>query len=457
MTNRNKYLAYWRTRLPEIKEMIASDGKGQVHTLLEENFTQIGNRDSYTFRLDLRNGLVTNNIESSAVARDLYAALREDSETISLLAGREVSLRLDKQFHLHVHSLQLRNQLRIARICWNTNEWVKPSGRFGKSTTPSHEKAYGFGHEEWLFDMDKVIGQYHFGFLEPLRKYPQKYMGRCFDLLLYTMDSATHDKYWIGYLKGVDAITAAEGEEALDIYRTKGWLDRMRDDLMNVGLDGAKIFTDARRRALDVVNVKFSNSALTTLFETPIQVADNDKSISIPRYVLLQHPSTLDFSDEVRGRTGYLFDSGSSGDPDLARTAKKQLMPRQVELELKHNELSTAFFKFLKSKHGTNVRRECKAFGNNRIDIVLRTDEGDIFYEVKTYNFLRTSFRDAIGQLLEYCFYPDVQNATKLFVVSDIEPNQDIQSYVRRLNRVLNIPFGYIQFDYRSNSVVREI
>jgi hypothetical protein len=346
---------------------------------------------------------------------------------------------------------------RISRLCWNTNSWVKPSGRLGKSRAQTHEREFGFGHEEWLFDMDKVIGNDHYGFLVPIRKFPKKYIGKRFDLLLYTIDSVSHLKYWIGHLKGVEAINDDEAEKVLKIYKARGWLERMRNDLISVGLGGEKIFSDARRRALDVVNVKFSPSALTGLFETPLQVADNDESISIPRYVLLKRPSMLALADDKKGNTGYSFGSGNAQDPELARTAKKKSMPRQVELELKHNEVSTAFFKFLKSKYGKNVRRECKAFGNNKIDIVLRTDDGDVFYEVKTYNFLETSFRQAIGQLLEYCFYPDVQNAVKLFIVSDLEPSEDIRSYVRRLNTVLTIPLGYIQFDPKSNTLMREI
>ena len=61
------------------------------------------------------------------------------------------------------------NERRMARICWNDNGWVFPSGRLGKSKDKkSHEGKYGYGHEEWLMDTSKLINGYNYGFLEPI-------------------------------------------------------------------------------------------------------------------------------------------------------------------------------------------------------------------------------------------------------------------------------------------------
>jgi hypothetical protein len=41
----------------------------------------------------------------------------------------------------------------IARVCWNTRNWVRPSG---DAPLVEHADTYastnGFGHEEWLFN-----------------------------------------------------------------------------------------------------------------------------------------------------------------------------------------------------------------------------------------------------------------------------------------------------------------
>ena len=56
---------------------------------------------------------------------------------------------------------------KIARICWNTHDWKRPSGSEGKSLYgDSYENKIGFGHEEWLLDDSRIYESdgYHFAF-----------------------------------------------------------------------------------------------------------------------------------------------------------------------------------------------------------------------------------------------------------------------------------------------------
>lgn len=60
---------------------------------------------------------------------------------------------------------------KIARICYNDEGWLFPSGRKDKAVNKdSYEQKNGFGHEEWLLDFSKIIDGYHYGFLQPLSK-----------------------------------------------------------------------------------------------------------------------------------------------------------------------------------------------------------------------------------------------------------------------------------------------
>ena len=108
------------------------------------------------------------------------------------------------------------------------------------------------------------------------------------------------------------------------------------------------------------------------------------------------------------------------------------------------------FMRFLQGKYGTdNVKRECLGYGMSRIDIVRKSSKGKIYYEVKSYNDLQTSLRLGIGQLLEYCLYPNVEKAYELVLVSDINPisNKDLVNYINHIRDFLKIPFSYICFD----------
>jgi hypothetical protein len=77
---------------------------------------------------------------------------------------------------------------KIARVCWNIQNWKKPSGPLGKSKdTGSFEVNPGFGHEEWIFDFEKLIGGYKYSFLQPLNTEKNSYKGKIFSIWLYAL------------------------------------------------------------------------------------------------------------------------------------------------------------------------------------------------------------------------------------------------------------------------------
>jgi hypothetical protein len=58
------------------------------------------------------------------------------------------------------------NVKKVARICWNSKMWRRPSGPNGKTKNKdTYEFQNGFGHEEWLLDTSKTIGGWKYGFL----------------------------------------------------------------------------------------------------------------------------------------------------------------------------------------------------------------------------------------------------------------------------------------------------
>ena len=93
---------------------------------------------------------------------------------------------------------------KIARICWNTNGWTCPSGRIGKSKNKdSYEYKYGFGHEEWLFDIAKTINGYHYGHIQAVASYKENLF---FDLPLFTINDKTKQRYWVGEILDVEPV-----------------------------------------------------------------------------------------------------------------------------------------------------------------------------------------------------------------------------------------------------------
>lgn len=88
------------------------------------------------------------------------------------------------------------------------------------------------------------------------------------------------------------------------------------------------------------------------------------------------------------------------------------------------------------------------------MDLVRRSFEHDIFYEIKTYPDVLISLRVAIGQLLEYRYYPDQQLAGELVVATHLSARQPVYDYLKHLNNIDGLQIGLICFDHITGKVI---
>ena len=100
--SQGKYSNIWRNTLPAISEILdSSESQGSIE-LNSKDFELAGNRKSYSFNLEFDNGIVSNNISGSAVARDLAAELTSSSFIKSVLNNSYFKIRMDKNFTLRI-------------------------------------------------------------------------------------------------------------------------------------------------------------------------------------------------------------------------------------------------------------------------------------------------------------------------------------------------------------------
>ena len=78
-------------------------------------------------------------------------------------------------------------------------------------------------------------------------------------------------------------------------------------------------------------------------------------------------------------------------------------------------------------------------------------------YEIKTTNSLVGCIREALSQLLEYAYYPNVNNASKLVIVSQNCIDQNSQQYIKRLRETFNIPIYYQRFHIESKALESQL
>jgi hypothetical protein len=140
-------------------------------------------------------------------------------------------------------------------------------------------------------------------------------------------------------------------------------------------------------------------------------------------------------------KTGFNFKAGRSM---KATTTKATLAEKELDLDLRHNVLQEALYERLASKYGKDsVRTEQPSGVGTLIDIVVKMKDEYWFYEIKTALTARACLREAIGQLLEYGFWPGSQEPSRFIIVGESDINKDGQEYLSRLRKRFSLPIEY--------------
>lgn len=330
---------------------------------------------------------------------------------------------------------------KIARICWNTEVWRKPSGSGGKSKLKkTYERKFGYGHEEWLLDTTKLIDGWHFGFLQPIYKHRPKYVGKTFNISLYSIDEERKRRWWVGRIKNVIVTTPQESLKAYTEYQQRGWIKEMAEQLRSVGAN----VNDFRRKVdpQEFAVLRFRPESLD-LLETPMEFSKNDRAVKTTYYVLLNQlrtPKLLLTGKQFKFSPGHTNKKGSSrsGYENQSRT-----------VDLVHNQIQNNLYASLSKTFGrNNVGTEQESGHGSQIDLVQKCSGNQyIFYEIKTNYSVRLCIREALGQLLEYAYYPRSSNARKLVVVSPIVPTTEVKNYLRTIRSRFKIPIYYQRYD----------
>ena len=168
----------------------------------------------------------------------------------------------------------------------------------------------------------------------------------------------------------------------------------------------------------------------------------NDMDRLLPLYQYVESDGRTEPVPNV-GERGFIFRSGRKS--KLTAT-KANYAQRELDVNLRHNLLQDALERELVAKYGSeNVCREVPTGNGNSVDLAVRQTEGYWFYEIKTFQSSRACIREAIGQLLEYAYWPKSQEACRLIIVGETAPDQDALEFCRRLKQRFSLPIEYQQ------------
>lgn len=324
---------------------------------------------------------------------------------------------------------------KIARICWNTNDWKYPSGIEGKSKNKhSYEKIMGYGHEEWLLDDTRIMPDgYHYGFLQAMNVKSDIHEHVHYDIHLFTI-TPTSQKVYIGCLCNAEGITLEQSQAVYDYYKKKGWITEMKQEVMACG---------GYVRDFDpewMFNIRFRFKDAKINYSNPLLIESN--SIG-HRYNLMNKKTPFAFIKH-NNDTEYL-----NVDAILRKTKENEITINPI-----HKKIQNAVVKLLSSQY-TNLSLETGDFIlGQRVDIQGKqknTNEWH-YFEIKTYSAKR-SIREALGQILEYAHYPSSHRADRLYIIGPEKPDEMDIAYLKMLRKTYNLPVWFRWYSFEDNKL----
>lgn len=347
-------------------------------------------------------------------------------------------------------------ETKYARITWNDNEWVKPSGRHGKSKNDSHEKKYGYGHEEWLFNVDRVIDGYIYSRLEPIHTEKDKHVGNVYDIYLYSHNQDENNWYRVGRISNVEVITQQQSKDISKEYKKRFWFKQQLAELSihdDIAVDNFNKWPENDR-----FNIRFRPEEINI----DLQLFPDTVTPPTNRYNLLSEFENYHLVKSIKAKniiTGLKLKDRKGR--KSKKTINRCIQPHYSEIENIHGKIQDGFVKYLES-HGRKVYPEgIREYDNKRIDIVevrKNVEEKDeyIFYEIKSYPSVSHSIRVALGQLLEYAYYPTEKLTNEFVIVSHLEANKLELDYLKHISELLSLKISYICFDYKTNNIIHQ-
>ncbi|WP_299667886.1 hypothetical protein [uncultured Psychromonas sp.] len=141
---------------------------------------------------------------------------------------------------------------------------------------------------------------------------------------------------------------------------------------------------------------------------------------------------------------GFQFKSGCSIKPSFT---SGKLTEQNLNIRLKHNDYQQQLYDELVTTYGKeNVGTEISVNGTS-IDLVVKQNESFYFYEIKTASSAKSCIRQALGQILEYSYWPDNQKASRLVIVGGALADENEIKYIEYLRNEFNLPIEYRAVD----------
>lgn len=330
----------------------------------------------------------------------------------------------------------------LQRVCWNREDWQKPTGEAKDGGYPGES---GFGHEEWNFRVDDSYNGYVYGYLYyKVSKSAQQRADGHFQIYFWSLNPHSKERFLVGIYHDAVPIPETDFDQLNSYFKKNGIYERRATELI------AAIPSMDRKKAEQEVRDAVMNRYLT--FKCPhdnVQVLHPQPTLSsfytgtiggyFARPTFLSEP--LNLVSRVSNKHTYVDRAAQNADNSpLAEDSYLRTSAATLKLILRmHSKLSNDFCQWLHARKMREIVQEV-----NRVDVEFVEGHQRYRAELKICHALgtRKAIREALGQLLEYNYYGDRAPADRFMIVLDNTPTEDDITYLRRLVHTFQIPLS---------------
>jgi hypothetical protein len=116
----------------------------------------------------------------------------------------------------------------------------------------------------------------------------------------------------------------------------------------------------------------------------------------------------------------------------------------EIDVTHIHDQMQSALYDSLVTAHGPdNVSCEETTSSGRPADIIVSLSDGYELFEVKTAIAPRDCIREALGQLLEYAYWPGSPTFNALWIVGPSPIDRETRDHLDGLRERFGIPLGY--------------
>ena len=360
-------------------------------------------------------------------------------------------------------------------LVWNSNGWQSPSGNMTAYKMGKYYSDYGFGHEEWNFRTEHEIDGFVYGFMMGRPKGRHRGGQEPFPAYFYSPHEG--DMYLVGGYNESQLVSEKEIKTVREAHKSKGIINQRTDELLpvveNRGSFGkVKSFrqmsrSEKRRRIAEelsggYVARRYLKCPVRSLAK-PLQPIRIDRYLIqmmnektefgkyyIPVYVRvypvvlnkLQPSNEQDRKPSMQRLTEALEnmdnESEEGGTTDLhdASYVKYVVMSQDREYRRKEFDLVDEFRDWLQKTHQVQSFKESKY-----VDVRFSLNGVSYGVEAKySEGEMRFPIRSALGQILEYNFYPGRKPKDHWIVLLNRCPSEEERTWFSKLQ--LGVPIS---------------